>query len=243
VLKKSLFVFVTLASLSFRAAFGDSTNVNLNSGSFTLTNSTGTPLSGGSTNDGNGDVLQLGYFSTATAGSVFSGSFVPLSGQGSPNNATVAGSSPAETYNQTSIGDINTNANGNGTYALTLTFVVGSGSSGNNLPSGTPPLAIEFYNATTIGAATEMNAVSDASWLWITPATPQSSVSISLNDTGLQWLDLPSSAFKTEPIPEPATYAFLGLGLPLLLRRVRRKLRLTLHNFCSRRTRKSISCS
>src|ERR1700677_4333329 len=142
-LKQFVLVVLPVSPLAFGTALGQSNKetVSLSSGGLTVTNATGTALSGGSSSDGNGDVLELGYFSLATPTNLFSGTFIPLSGQGSANNATIAGSSPSETMNQTSIGDLNTNGAGNGTFALNLTFTVGSISSGNNLPSVGTPLA------------------------------------------------------------------------------------------------------
>ena len=51
------------------------------------------PLTGGSTLDGDGAVIQIGYFDGATTANNFLGNFVPLTGEGSLNTATVPGSS------------------------------------------------------------------------------------------------------------------------------------------------------
>jgi len=219
-IKEFVLVILAVSLLASSTALGQNAEtVNLSSGGFTLTNSTGTALSGGSTADGNGDVFELGYFSSGSSTGLFSGTFIALSGQGSANDATIPGSSPSETYNQTSIGDLNTNGAGNGTFALALTFTVGSLTSGNNLPAAGIPLVIMFFNATTIAAATQSNAVSDASWTWQAPAIPNATVNISLANTGTQWLDGSSSADKTEALPVPAApvWALLAAGAGLVI--------------------------
>jgi len=201
----------------------DSTRVSFDSGFggnpavFNEDTSASIALSGGTAADGNGFVLQLGYYDGATTGNNFLGNFVVLAGQGSANTATVPGATI--TYNQISIGDLNGNGAGNGTFALTLDFVVGSATSGNNLPAAGRPLSIRFFNGTSFGSASFFNAVSNDSWLWVAPATPQSVVAISLDDPGLEFLSIflgqgAQSAFHTTvPIPEPSTYALVIVGV------------------------------
>jgi PEP-CTERM motif len=230
---------IGIISLCLVAAFqvvrADTTTVSFDSGDFmifdnpALHGGSDVALSGGTTADGNGDVLQLGYFT----GPNFSGTFVPLSGETSLNNATISGSSPAEPYNKTSIGDLNTNGAGDGTFALSLDFVSGNANSGNSLPSAGTQLALRFYNNTTIASSSFYNTVTDASWLWTAPATPPSFVTISLNDSPLIWESIAAkgqaagTAFHTTiaAIPEPSTIALLGLsliGVPLARRRFKK---------------------
>jgi hypothetical protein len=225
-LKKFALVVLAVSPLAFSTALGQSNaeTVNISSGSFTITDASGSPLPGGSTANGNGDVLELGYFSTATPSSLFSGTFIPLTGAGSSNTAAIPGAS--ENLNQTSIGDTNANGAGNGTFAMALTFTVGSLTSGNSLPSVGTPLVIMFFNATTIGAATQANAVSDASWLWKTPTFPNATVNISLNDTGTVWQDGTASTDKTQslaaPVPAAPAWALMVAGAGLLIAARRR---------------------
>jgi hypothetical protein len=209
--------FLTLAVGAIQAQ--NSTTVNFISGDFQINDqntAASNPLTAGPPGDGNGAVLQLGYFTGAN----FAGTFVPLSGQGSANFGPVAGSN--ETQNMTSIGDETANFAGDGTFALQLTFTVNDPASGNNLPASGTPLAIRFYNNTTIGSSTFYNTVSSTSsnWQWVAPALPPSTISLSLNDPGLVWESIvrlgqsADTAFHTTiPVPEPSTLTLLGLTL------------------------------
>lgn len=229
---KPLYIAAFICVVGLSAARGDITTVSFDSGSHTLLNNLSTVLSGGTSADGNGDVLQLGYFTGAN----FTGTFVPLSGQGSLNTAVIPGSNPAgETYNQTSIGDLNVNGAGDGQYALSLDFTLGSSTSGNNLPASGTQLAIRFYNNTTIGSSTFFNTVTDPLWLWQTPAVPPSTVNMSLDDAGLLWQSIvaqgqdATTAFHTSiatAVPEPSSAILLALGAamaPVALRLRRKK--------------------
>ncbi len=217
------FCLTALFCLSSAAVYGQSTNVSFDSGSQTVFNqdtSDTTLLTGGTTADGDGAVIQLGYFSGATADNWFTGTWTPIAGQGSANTETVSGSFPTITYQQISIGDLNANGAGDGTFALSLTFTAGSMTSGNNLPGSTSiPLAIRFYNGTSIATSTHYNTVSSNGWLWKTPDVVPATVTMSLDDS-LAWESIESfaqpfnTAFNTTIlIPEPSTYALVGLGL------------------------------
>ena len=170
-------------------------------------------------------MLQLGYYDGASVLNNFAGTWVPLSGLTSLNTAVIPGGASVnpsgETYNQTSIGDMTANGAGNGTFGISLNFVAGSATSGNSLPqSSTIPLALRFYNSTSIASSTFYNVVSDDLWVWMTPATPPNVVNISLDNIGLEWLSIAqgqaaNSAFHTTisitAVPEVSTYvsAFL----------------------------------
>jgi hypothetical protein len=233
-LKKITFCTLCIAA-GLPVLFADTTTVSFDSGSQTVFDqNTGATnaLTGGTTSDGDGAVLQLGYYSTASVNNWFSGTWIPLSGEGSANTAIIVGSVPAEQYNHTSIGDLNGNGAGNGTFALSLNFTALDPTSGNNLPpSPTIPLSIRIYNGTSIATSTFYNAVSDNLWLWKTPATPPVNVTMSLDDTGLQWQSIimgqnGNTAFHTTItlVPEPSSIALVILGVGLIpLARLRRR--------------------
>jgi hypothetical protein len=216
----------------------DSTSVNFDSGDFQILNqNTGASiaLTGGTTNDGDGAVLQLGYFTGATAANNFAGTWVALSGEGSLNTAIVPGSVPPEGYNKTSIGDRNAFFAGDGTFALSLTFTAGDAASGNSLPPAGTILSIRFYNATTIASSSFYNIVSNDTWVWQAPVPQGVNIPISLNDPGLEWLSIAqggaaNTAFHTTiptAIPEPSTLACLlfgGAGT-LALGKIRRRFK------------------
>jgi hypothetical protein len=193
----------------------NTTTVALDSGSHILFNQSTTVLTGGTALDGDGAILQLGYYSGAN----FTGTFTPLAGEGSLNTAIIPGST-AEPYNKLSIGDITAEGGADGTFFVPgLNFVVGT-TSGNSLPSAGTQLAIRFFNGTTIAGSTFYNAVTDSLWIWPAPATPPAVLTMSLEDAGLQWLSIAQggaagTAFHTSlptAIPEPSTLACLLLG-------------------------------
>jgi hypothetical protein len=226
--RKIAVIGVCLSALSLTCVRGDQTTVSFDSGSQIVFDQGSTPLSGGTTADGDGFVLQLGYFTGAN----FTGTFIPLSGEGSANTGIIPGSVPAEQYNKTSIGDLNVNGAGNGTFALSLDFIAGDLLTGNNLPANGTQLAIRFYNGTTMASSTFYNTVTDSLWVWKSPATPPASVTLSLNDASLVWESIvrgqaASTAFHTtiSAIPEPSTYALMclgALGMMVLRRRVKK---------------------
>jgi hypothetical protein len=225
-------------ALLLQVVQADTTTVNFDSGDFqifdnpALHGGSDVALSGGTTADGNGTVLQLGYFTGAN----FSGTFIPLSGETSLNNAIISGSVPPEAYNKTSIGDLNGNGAGDGTFALSLNFVSGNANSGNSLPSAGTRLALRFYNNTTIAGSSFYNTVTDSQWLWLAPNTPPSSVAISLNDSPLIWESIaaqgqaPNTAFhttiSTAAVPEVSTMICpLLAGAALIFHALRRRVK------------------
>jgi hypothetical protein len=203
--------------------YGQATSVNWDSGGlFVYNENTGgtIKLSGGSATDGNGFVLQLGYFSGATVANNFgNGTFIPLTGEGALNTAPVPFSNNATTYNQTTIGDVTLNGGADGEFWLSnFSFVLGSPTSGNNLPPAGTPLSISFFNGTTIAGSTFYNAVSNDAWAWAAPAIPTAVVNVSLADSGLEWYSIflggnSNTAFHTTIlVPEPSTLALLAVG-------------------------------
>ena len=205
------------------------TTINTDSGNalvFDQNTAASNPLTAGPIGDGNGDVIQLGYYTGATsAGNNFTGTWVPLTGQGSANTA----------FNTTSIGDRNTDTgNTNGTFSLQLNFGVDS-TSNQSLPASGTILSIRFYNGTTLANSSFYNTVSDNAWVWASPAAPPNNpvivMELDTSDAAQIWESIvkfgqaSNTAFHTTiPIPEPSTYALLGVGALSLLR-LRRRLK------------------
>lgn len=207
-------------------AHGATTTVTFDSGSETVFYVNGvTPLSGGTSTDGNGTVLQLGYFSGASVSNNFSGTWTPLTGNLGANSA----------FSTTSIGDLNGSGAGDGTYANSIVFTTGGGSVDGVFPSATTiPLAIRFYDATTVGGASNYNTVSNDAWLWQTPAESPNdpTIFLSLDDSGLEWESIAvfsqagSTAFTTSiatAIPEPSMSLLSLLGTAAVFLRRRRR--------------------
>ena len=135
-----------------------------------------------------GDLIQLGYYTSATTGSPFAGTWVPL------RNGRIGGKSVVVL--------------GPGRFSYESPL------EGTELLGGTP-LAIRFYDAPVIDEATFFNAVSDSTGAWnaINSPTTLLTMTLSLADGTLIWQEGGSSAFRTTiPIPEPAGGALIAGG-------------------------------
>ncbi|MEI7774005.1 MAG: PEP-CTERM sorting domain-containing protein [Verrucomicrobiota bacterium] len=207
-------------ALSATSAPGDKTSVAFSTDGLTLKDNTGAVLSAGTSANGDGMAVQIGYYSNASTGNNFSGTWIPLTGQNSVNSA----------YLSTSIGDegaLGGIPDGEYYSGDQLEFIEGSATRGNFPPSNTIPLSLRFYNAALISNATLYNTVSDDLWLWRTPGAsspipPQ--VIMTLADVGLEWQGGIGSEFKTTlVIPEPTSALLLTLGAAGLLGRRRRR--------------------
>lgn len=207
------------------SAFGASiVTISFDSGFQFLRDNSGNLLTGGTALNGNGAVIQLGYYSQATAANNFLGTWIPLSGEGSLNVGMVGSSGLS--FNDTTIGDLSSNGAGDGQFALSLTFTVGDVATGNSLPASTSiPLAIRFYDDTTIATSDFFNVVSNDMWLWKTPADAPNNplINMSLDDTNVEWQGGAGSALKTTlPVPEPSAFVLLASGMGVLALRRRR---------------------
>jgi hypothetical protein len=205
--KKASWVILTMLAPALASFAQMQTTVNWsNTSDGALKNSdNATLLLAGTSVDGDGFVLELGYYDQATIGNNFTGTWVPLTGQNSAN----------EVYGNTSIGD--TGGGPDGRFSLVTTFVQGSTSQGEDLPSATTiPLTIRFYNATSTDTATAYGAVSNDAWLWKIPSTlPGETINISISGstTGLEWLGGGSGYYTNTAIPEPSVEAILMIGV------------------------------
>ena len=229
-LRKIALLSLALCVAALAQIRADQTTVSFDSGNQTVFDQGNTPLSGGTTVDGDGFVLQLGYFTGAN----FTGNFIVLAGEGTANSAALipgSNGTGTESYNDLSIGDLTANGAGNGQFAVSLDFIT-STTSGNNLPTAGTQLALRFYNTPSITPGSLYNTVSSSLWTWTAPATPPSNVTLSLDDANLVWESIVrfgqpgSTAFHTTVVPEPATVSSFVLGAgflgAVLIRRRRR---------------------
>ena len=207
--------------------------VNFDSGSspgYTMTNFNGTtPLTGGTATDGNGAVLQLGYFSSGTSSTPFAGTWVALTGQGGANSA----------FSTTSIGDATANGAGTGTFAMSLSFNTAVANTTNSLPTAGTPLGFRIYNNTTIASSTFYETISSTltSWQWQTPADApfQPILNLTLDDplaslrreNGTGAGAAATATFNTNisTVPEPSVLVLGGLAGMGMLSSRRRKQR------------------
>ena len=165
----------------------------------------GIPLTSGTEASGDGAVLQLGYYASATQSSPFSGVWIPLTGPG--------------TYFVTTIGD--TFRPVDGKFGISTAFK----SDYANVPPPGTPLSIRFYDTTSLATANYFNAVSntDGSWNWIT-SDPEAKMSLAIKEISATqvWQDGAASAFRTTiAVPEPSV-ALLAVSSALLAFRRRR---------------------
>ena len=219
-----ILTFAVYAQVGFGAAI---VKVNMDSGSRTLVNASAVPLTNGSptpANDGNGAVLQLGYYGSSTVGNNFLGTWTPITGAGGPNSA----------FSTTSIGDANANGAGSGTFAMNLVFDT-LGTTSNVVPPVGQVLSLRIYDAISIAGASRFMSLSDDLWLWKPAGNPNDStniVNISLDDAGLKIQNASGTGSAIAPsgnistnipvVPEPTSAALLMLGLVSLAARRRR---------------------
>jgi hypothetical protein len=195
----------------------------------------GTPLSqGASAANNDGMLVQLGFFTGATPGNNFAGTWVPLTGFGLTMPRTTIGDSP------------DLNGLGNGLIGFSTTFTVGSNmvdvfnpiidpdgyyqtqssiTITNMSPAVGQILAIRFFNMNDEGGA--YNTVSADAWTWQAPSLAGTNMLLNIPSQStqglLRWED-PNNPFMTS-IPEPSTYALMaaGLGAVMVIRRRRNK--------------------
>ena len=167
--------------------------------------------------NGDGAIIQLGYFDQATAANIFAGQWVPLTGGGSFNPQ----------FN-TAVGDgINSGASNRASFQLSLD------TSTQRLPTVGTPLGIRIFNQTLALALDAGNSrgwfsqtVVSPDWLWQNPAEPPTNPSISIAFTNASARLLSNGALlssvTTVPtvtptanpvVPEPTSIVFLMMGL------------------------------
>lgn len=215
----SLLILGILASCSGLSAQVLTIGLNIDSGSYTLKNSDNlTPLSGGlSSVVGDGDVVQIGYYTAATSGNLFAGTWVPLTGNGGANSDFAA----------TSIGDNPDAGAGDGSFAFAaggttagdiyLNFVQGSSTAGV-MPGDGQLMAVRFYNGTTVASSTAYGVASDAAWAWMAPTSAPQNMNFSLDDPSVAWFNNQIGYTGTAlAVPEPSVSALFALGLLISL--------------------------
>jgi hypothetical protein len=207
------------------------TQVNFNSGDITLMDNSMVALTAGGDDDGDGAVIQLGYYSAATTSNPFLGTWIALTGDGSANtggeyNADNSPPSPLRAFNFTSIGDVGGGSGASGVFGIAVKFDSATVNTTNNLPGSTSiPLAIRFYNATTVSGSTHYNTVSNTStgadnWLWKAPTSdvipPQINMALDSGSVTQVWEGGVASAGITSiptAVPEPVNFTVGAMAL------------------------------
>lgn len=197
-----------------------STTVNwYNSTTSTLRDMAGNPLTQGNASlNCDGDLIQLGYFTTATTANKFSGTWIPLTGApGQP---------------RTTIGDsFNLAGSGDGVVQFNTFFLSGTATvevydasdsghyqtqSAIGVSATTPPenqiLALRFYD-TADGRSGHYNTVSSDTWRWKAPAVFGSVLQLDLSNSTLAFQDPSSALMTTIPVAAPSQLANISSRL------------------------------
>lgn len=169
-----------------------------------LKDMSGNLLTAGTASAGDGAILQLGYYSAATAADPFAGAWIVMAG--------------SDTIGDKS-GDLSA-----GKFSLSYQFK----DDYKFIPVAGTPLAIRFYDSTSLATANYFNCVSNTNgtWNWA-GGTPEPTITLTFSTTSPTqvWQGGAASAFRTTlAVPEPSgvLLAMIGLG-PLAGMRRRRE--------------------
>ena len=158
-------------------------------------------LSAGTAADGDGTLLQLGYYSNATLSNPFAGNWITLS--------------------TSSVGD--TGLNWSGRFSTSTLFTEDEFTP----PAAGTPLAIRFFDGTSVANSSFYNAasVTDGSWNWIQPTGQGAVLDLTITKGTSVFLSGLGNEFTTSiAIPEPSSILSTGLSVALVLcRRTRNR--------------------
>lgn len=183
---------------------------NNSSGDTFLRDIGGVPLTSGPKGPGDGAVIEVGYYSMATTADPFAGDWVALIGPGTGVEAVT-------------IGDANGGAGGDGIFGGTV--ILGASHPGSvAYPTGDTPVAIRFYDGTSIGGSTYYNSATMSNWTWRSDGTLGLDI-FPTPSTAMIWEGGLESAYRTTiaVVPEASSSMFVMLGSAALLVRRRRK--------------------
>lgn len=221
---RKVILSVVMAASAFISQAEEIT-IGMDSGSYTLLNQLNATLTGGSILDGNGAIIQLGYYDQAVVGNNFLGTWIPLTGDGSLNTGNIKlDNSGTINLNQTSVGDQSSQGTGDGNFVIQLQFETTNPTKSQGLGglvANTTPLSIRIYNGTTLASSTHYNTISNDAWTWKTPQLFPNGPNIlmTFDEPGTEFQDasgvVPGTSIKTSLvlIPEPSSFALAFVGI------------------------------
>lgn len=171
----------------------------------------------GAGNNGDGAILQIGYFTNATTGNLFTGQWVPLTGEGSLNPLF-----------DTTVGDgINSGASNRA--AFSVAFDTSDPLRSQGLPQAGQVLSVRFFDRTSLSASRFFETVSSPDWVWLSPSEPPTNPNVSLSfanvNARLQSTGAALGATVSTQIaivvPEPTSTLLLAVGALVSLKRRR----------------------
>ena len=154
------------------------------------------PLGPGTSADGDGTLIQLGYFANGTPASPISGSWIVIA--------------------TGSVGDQGVDLPG----FFSITTILASGSFLE--PAVGTPLGVRFFDSTVVGTSSFYNTAvnGDGSGLWVSPGEPSPVITLILSKAASVLEN--GGGFRTDiPVPEPGTLTLLCIATSLFLRRRR----------------------
>lgn len=202
-------VLISLVSLAFLSGFvSGATFIYLKSATlagFALQDGAGKPLSAGFTENGDGTLLEFGYYSAASSADPFARIWNPLTGPAS------------ESMIVTTIGDGLPPENGVFSIGLYLDTAL------PGFPADGTPLALRFYNGKTRATSTSFNAVANPGDQWAANSVGTEITMLIGTEPGTVWQGGAASSFRTAlPIPECGPAVLLSAAIALLSFRRRR---------------------
>jgi PEP-CTERM motif len=175
----------------------------------TIQDQNGTALSGaGSAADGDGFVLQLGYYSAATAVDPFAGTWTPVFGPGTTNSL----------FSSAGMGDGKATTGTDDRFFFTGTIDTANASTTVGIPASGQIMSIRYYNAASLDSATFFGAASNSTWIWTSPGIAPAPMSFNINQSGTVFQAASGSPAPMVPqtnimaVPEPSTWALIGFG-------------------------------
>lgn len=157
----------------------------------------GAPLTSGTSVDGDGALLQLGYFSLATVADPFAGPWTVLA--------------------VGSIGDQGGLADGY--FSISTVFESGNFTE----PAIGTPLGVRYFNGGAVGTSSYYNTGVnlDGTGLWVAADDPAAVINLELSKVATRFEDFSGSFQTSIPVPEPGTgmLCCMAAGALLLCRR------------------------